>query len=225
MTIISYITLSKVLKYYELLRAELKNRLLRKRMEPHFMGNLLQSLTGMFYLGKKKELIEVIGESSKLIKADFENLDSDIIPLAQEMKLLKQFLHTRNIMSEGKIFYEFRLAYHSQVKDVYIPSMLLQPITENALEHGLKNNTNPIIIVAFLISDKLRVRIIDNGPGMHENMKKRNGSLSVTKERLNILRQIEGRNYELSIMKDLSEYHIEQGCGIEITLPIITATT
>jgi LytS/YehU family sensor histidine kinase len=222
MSLISFFILSKVLHYHELLRAELKTKLLRKRLDPHFIGNLLQSLTGLFYRGKKEEIGTVIHEYAGLVKSNFESLESDNIALEEEIKFLLRYLYTRNLMSEVQIRYELRISMYTQKQKILIPAMLLQPIVENALDHGLNGNKNPHIILDFHIAQQLRVRVIDNGPGMTgKNLNKENSSLKVTMERLRLLSKLTNKPYTLHFLNDLNEYQIRRGCGIELNLPIL----
>ena len=221
MVTMSFITLRKVLKYYKLLTTELQIKLLRKRIDPHFLGNLLQSLNVFFDRGQKDDIHKIINEYSNLVKTNFEYLDSDTVPLEQEIRMLMQFLHTHNLMSEGKIHYELRASIHSTNTNLMVPAMLLQPLLENALEHGIKHNPNPQIILEFHVADTLRIRIIDNGVGMdHQVTIKHNGSLNVTLKRIRLLNELSKEHYTMRWLNDLSEYHIERGCGIEITLPV-----
>jgi LytS/YehU family sensor histidine kinase len=221
LNIVSFLILGRLKRYHDLLTAEMKSKLMRRRMDPHFIGNLLQSAVGLIYSGRREQAVSMMHEYSLLVKSNFEHLDVDLITLSKELKFLNQYLHTRNIISEGKLFYEFRLACHSPTKDIVLPAMLLQPLVENALDHGLKDHPHPKIIIEFLISKNLRIRIIDNGTGMPELLKKQDGSLHVTIDRLKLLSKMHQQVYSLYIMHDLSEYSFERGCGIEINIPLI----
>ena len=108
-------------------------------MDPYFTGKLIQSLNELFYKGKKAEINEVMHQYSELVKANFEALDSDTVPLNQEMSMLMQFLHTHNLMLGGKIHYELRASIHSTDTNLLVPAMLLQSLLEHALEHGIKH--------------------------------------------------------------------------------------
>ncbi|MEN9511364.1 MAG: hypothetical protein RLZZ370_1183 [Bacteroidota bacterium] len=221
-SLISFITLSKVLHYHELLMADLKTKLLRKRLDPHFIGNLLQSLTGLFYRGKKEQIGTIIHEYAGLVKSNFDILESDNLTLEEEIRFLMRYLYTRNLMSEVQIRYELRISLNTQTQKLYIPAMLLQPILENALNHGLHGNKSPHIILEFQIAQTLRVRILDNGPGMSGNsIKKENSSLRVTMERLQLLSKLYNKPHSFRVLDDLSEYQISGGCGVELNLPIL----
>ncbi|MEY3984179.1 MAG: hypothetical protein RL160_1738 [Bacteroidota bacterium] len=222
LSLTSHYILVKALKHQELLRADLRSKLLRKRLDPHFIGNLLQSLVGLFYRGKKEQIGTVIQEYASLVKHNFEVLELDNISLEEEVKFLLRYLYTRNLMSEVQIHYELRLSIYTPTQELYVPAMLLQPILENALNHGLHGNKAPHIILEFKITENLRVRIIDNGPGMNVGaMDKSKGSLNLTIERLKLLNKMSTESFSFQFLDDLSEYGITQGCGVELNLPIL----
>ncbi len=222
MSLTSYYVLVKSLKHQELMRADLRSKLLRKRLDPHFIGNLLQSLVGLFYRGKKEQIGTVIQEYASLVKYNFEVLELDNISLEEEVRFLMRFLYTRNLMSEVQIHYELRFSVYTQSQELYVPAMLLQPILENALNHGMQDNKAPRIILEFTITSILRVRIIDNGLGMKVGaMNKTEGSLDLTVERLKLLSKMNNESFTMRFLDDLSEYQITRGCGVELNLPIL----
>ena len=71
MVIVNFLTLRKVLKYHELQTAEMQMKLLRKRIDPYFIGKLLQSLNGLFYKGKKAEINEVMHQIFRTGQSQF----------------------------------------------------------------------------------------------------------------------------------------------------------
>ncbi len=214
--------LNKLLLYHKLMAAERKEKMLLGRMEPHFLGNMFQSLHGLLYRGKKEQISEALHEYANLMKSNFEMMDKEMVPLEMEIKMLMQFIQARNLLSEVQINYELRINFQSKASTLLIPSMLLQPVVENAMEHGLAGNLNPRLILEFQISDRVRIRIINNGKPVEEpKIQRRKGSLAVTRERLQLLSTLNRQPYSLEFIHDLHPYQIEQGCAVEINIPLI----
>jgi hypothetical protein len=71
------------------------------------------------------------------------------------------------------------------------------------------------------VADTLRIRIMDNGMGIYlQAIKKHNGSLNGTIKTIRLLKDLGKEHYTMRWLNNVSEYHIERGCGIEITLPV-----
>jgi len=223
--LISARALHKLLLYREQMFSELRLKLLRRQMEPHFLGNMFQSLQGLLYRGKKEQISEALHEYANLMKSNFEMMNQEMVPLEQEIKMLMQFIQARNLLSEVQINYELRINFQSKAGALLIPSMLLQPVVENALEHGLAGNPNPRLILEFQISNRVRIRIINNGKDFEEpKVQQRKGSLEVTRERLHLLSMLSKESYSLEFIRELAPYQIKQGCIVEINIPSIKTT-
>ncbi len=212
-------------------KVELELRALQMQMNPHFVFNALNSiqsyvmnqdtLTANLYLSKFSRLIRLFLDSSR----------SKFIPLAEEIKLLTLYIELEKIRFEGK--FEFEITVDSMVnKYVEIPTMILQPFIENAINHGLRyKHQKGILSIRFYKEvGYLICKIEDDGVG-RRNAEKIQGKsskgyksqgLKITTERLTTYNKINDANIVFSIkdrIENPASPNDEVGTLIEIRFP------
>lgn len=212
-------------------RAELELRALQMQMNPHFVFNALNSiqsyvmnqdtLTANLYLSKFSRLIRLFLDSSR----------SRFIPLAEEIKLLTLYIELEKIRFENK--FEFEIVVDSLVnKYIEIPTMILQPFIENAINHGLryKHQKGLLSIRFYKELGYLICKIEDNGVGRNNAEKIQGKSskgyksqgLKITTERLTTYNKINDANIVFSIkdrIENPASPNDEVGTVIEIRFP------
>jgi len=201
--------------------AELEARLtnaqlqaLRMQINPHFLFNTLNSIAALVYTNPRAA-DEMLGDLSELLRRSLDSMEEQEIPLAQELEFIRAYLNI-----EQKRFGE-RLRLEQNIPDellkALVPALILQPLVENAIRHGIEPQRNPglISIEAKQRSNHLHLIVRDNGKGYlpaHSHNSGRHGiGLANTKARLQALY---GQNQNFSVAKAEP-----QGCQIEIQLP------
>ncbi len=174
---------------------ELQLKALRSQMNPHFVFNSLASI--QYFIGQNdlKNSDKYLVKFSKLIRRFFELSKEDEIPLSEEIELLKNYLEIEKMRFGDKL--RFKIIVDPQLKpeEIQIPTMLLQPIVENAVNHGIFNKETPgevVIKIGKKDDRSIQVEIIDDGVGMEQTKKrKRKGmkSSNVLKTRIYHLNQ------------------------------------
>ncbi|WP_178985658.1 sensor histidine kinase [Winogradskyella helgolandensis] len=172
---------------------ELQLKALRSQMNPHFVFNSLAAI--QFYINENDfEASErYLVKFSKLIRQFFELSKENEISLASEISLLQSYLEIEKLRFKEKLSFKINVDDGLFVKDIKVPTMILQPIIENAINHGLFNKEdNGTVTVNFKKGDEgsLIVEIIDDGVGFVNTAKgQRQGvkSSSVLKDRLHFL--------------------------------------
>jgi two-component system, LytTR family, sensor kinase len=146
-------------------RTETKLALIRARLNPHFIFNALSSIQGLV---NKKDLSganRYLGDFGELLRESLDNRDEDMIPLDREMQLLDTYLGLEQLR------FQFRYTLVADpaipVTTIEIPSLLLQPLVENAVKHGVSalQNQGEINILFAREDHTLAVYIRDNGRG------------------------------------------------------------
>lgn len=212
-------------------RAELELRALQMQMNPHFVFNALNSiqsyvmnqdtLTANMYLSKFSRLIRLFLDSSR----------SKFIPLAEEIKLLTLYIELEKIRFESKFDFEI-IVDPSVNKYIEIPTMILQPFIENAINHGLryKHQKGLLSIRFYKELGYLICKIEDDGVG-RRNAEKIQGKsskgyksqgLKITTERLTTYNKINDANIVFSIkdrIENPASPNDEVGTVIEIRFP------
>lgn len=209
-------------RYYE---SEL--RILQSQLNPHFVHNSLNAI--QYYIQRNEVEIseEYLAKFSKLMRLFFDNSRRKTLTLKEEISFLKKYLHIEKLRFEEKLNYRFSIDRDLDIEELEIPSMLLQPMLENAINHGIFHKATPgnleIIFVAHNDDSGYTVVIKDDGIGIHKarEMNKNRESISgshsghVIKERLAILNETKAWDIDHK-MVDLSD--ITKGTGTSITI-------
>ncbi len=212
-------------------KIELELRALQMQMNPHFVFNALNSiqsyvmnqdsLTANVYLSKFSRLIRLFLDSSR----------SKFIPLAEEISLLTLYMELEKIRFENKFDFEMTIDAHVN-KYIEIPTMILQPFIENAINHGLRyKHQRGILSVRFYTEQGYLIcKIEDDGVGRANankiqsktNKGYQSQGLKITTERLITYNKINDANIVFSISDKIlnpKNPNDEVGTVIEIRFP------
>ena len=177
-------------------RLELQQKALQLQMNPHFIFNALNSIQG--FIGKDEaQARRYTAKLGKLMRQTLLHARATWINLDDEIEYLKHYLDLERLNYN----FEFDVDKRAIADDVYIPSMIIQPIVENAVRHGManRNDKNGKIKVTFKYQGrKIKCSIQDNGPGVEAstNKEKHIGlSTKIINERMEIFRS-EGLNVD-----------------------------
>ena len=194
--------------------AGLELQALRSQMNPHFVHNSLNAI--LYYIQRSdKQLSEkYLVKFSKLIRLFFEYSRRQNIAIKEEISLLNNYLQVEQLRFEDKLRYKIKVDEKIDEEEYLIPSMILQPIVENAVNHGLFHKAGVgTVQVNFTYLDEMayKVTIKDDGIGILKskeifNKSSKNyqsRSSAVLKERLTLLKQ--SKEWDISFnIEDLS---------------------
>lgn len=146
-------------------KSELKA--LRSQINPHFLYNTLDSIIWMAEGGKNKEVVRMTSALAKLLRQSISN-DNERIPLEKEVDYAGSYLIIQKMRYKDKLEYEIEV--EEDIKKEEIINLILQPLVENAIYHGIKykGSKGLIRIVGYGEDDKIILKVIDNGIGMDE---------------------------------------------------------
>lgn len=174
---------------------------LRSQMNPHFVHNSLNAI--QYYIQRNEvELSEIyLTKFSKLIRSFFTLSRKQTITITQEIELLENYLAIEQLRFEDKLTYRITKDDTLDAEDE-IPTMLLQPIVENAVNHGIFHKKEPghiEVIFKPLKTEGYEVIIQDDGIGleaaqklfMQSGKKLKNRSSAVLDDRLKLLKYSE----------------------------------
>ncbi|MBB6732450.1 sensor histidine kinase [Cohnella zeiphila] len=144
-------------------RSELE--VLQSQIHPHFLYNTLNSVVRLAGTGKNEEVITMITSLSKFFRISLSK-GKQIIPLDDELEHIRNYLIIQKIRYKNK--FEFELSASEETKGLLAPKLILQPIVENAIYHGIEPSVDEgrIAIRADVREGKLRLAVEDNGVGM-----------------------------------------------------------
>jgi two-component system LytT family sensor kinase len=188
---------------------------LKMQLHPHFLFNTLHSISAL--LNKNPESArKMITRLGDFLRLTLENSGSQEVTLEQEMTFLRCYLEIERIRFQDRLV--TRVNVSDQTLDAKVPNLILQPIVENAIRHGIAPRSTPglIEIEAERRNSTLRIQVRDNGPGLpshrtSENMFKKGLGLANTEKRLEQL-------YGAAHLFDLSD-HPEGGLLVTLEIP------
>ncbi len=170
-----------------LMEAQLKT--LQAQLHPHFLFNTLHAISTLVH--RDPEAADrMISRLSDLLRITFDRSGDAKITLKEEIEFLQKYLDIEQTRFPDRLV--VRVEIDSDVLDAEVPQMILQPLVENAIKHGIAPHTDRghLQIVAGRIDDTLWMEVRDNGGGLHgATLKKlRTGvGLSNTRARLECL--------------------------------------
>lgn len=152
---------------------------LQSQIRPHFLYNTLESIIWMASLGKQDQVIEMTSSLSKLMRASVSNA-SELVTLQTEIDYVANYLKIQKMRYQDKLNYRFEIA--DDVRTAKVLRLIVQPLVENAIYHGIKPLREPglIIIDAARTGSDLVICISDNGVGFSEDVLRRSGDASQT---------------------------------------------
>lgn len=188
---------------------------LRMQINPHFLFNTLHAISGLVYVNPRAA-DEMLGELSDLLRRSLDSMEEQEIPLGEELEFIGGY-----ISLEQKRFGE-RLRVEQKVPDelrsALVPALLLQPLVENAIRHGIEPRRGPgrITLEARQEDQHLHLIVEDDGRGLSnaapEGAERRGIGIANTRARL---QGLYGRDHSFALGK--AEPH---GCRVEIRLPL-----
>lgn len=149
--------------------ADMRLKVLRSRMNPHFMFNALNSIQECIYTGDTQSAYRYLSSFSKLVRIVLERSEQDFITIRQAVELLELYLQLEALRFQETFVYEIR-QNGVDADFLKIPPMLIQPFVENAIWHGLHNKKGEkkLWITFNADTDYIYVTIQDNGIGRDE---------------------------------------------------------
>ncbi|RXZ80280.1 sensor histidine kinase [Paenibacillaceae bacterium] len=141
---------------------------LQSQINPHFIYNTLESINMMAVQQKHADVSDMVTALGKLLRYTIDKIDR-LIPLEDEIAFLASYVRIQQVRYGGRLRVEYDI--DEDVAACLIPKLILQPLVENALYHGIdgKAEGGEIWISALRFEDELFLTVRDNGKGMSED--------------------------------------------------------
>ena len=146
-------------------KSELKA--LQSQINPHFLYNTLDSIIWMAEGKKNEEVVLMTASLARLLRQSISNED-ELVPIGQEVEYARSYLTIQKMRYKDKL--EFQIDVAPEISNIMIIKLVLQPIIENAIYHGLKykESIGLLIVHGYAQDNHAVLEIIDNGIGMDE---------------------------------------------------------
>jgi two-component sensor histidine kinase len=146
-----------------LARAQLQS--LRLQLHPHFLFNTLNTINAL--IGTDRQAAErVISGLSELLRMSLSSASEQEVTLAKELELLAHYIEIQQIRFQDRLTVSFRI--DPEARYALVPNLMLQPLVENAIRHGIAPRAAPghVVVTAVRRGDRLELSVVDDGVGL-----------------------------------------------------------
>jgi two-component system, LytTR family, sensor kinase len=185
--------------------------LLRSQLQPHFLFNTLNDVAELIHEDPERA-DAMLTNLSELLRTTLRSSAERDVTLREELDFLARYLEIARMRFQDRL--TIRVDTPDALMDARVPSLILQPVVENAIRHGVarRNGDGTVVISANQVGNRLRLEVSDNGPGIqggHTGI-----GLTNTRERL---REQFGNNFALDLSPSSSS---SSGTTAVIELPL-----
>jgi len=221
----------------ELLRlhaTSLQLKALRAQMNPHFLFNALNSIQNYITSDQTGDAAKYLAKFALLMRQSLEYSDMEIISLEKEIEFLENYLFiNQKLRFHNQLEYKIKVDDELEEDIMGVPTMIVQPYVENAIEHGVRSVKDGLVKLEFYLHDEntLLCVIEDNGIGRvkaarrkmndPELRKHESKGTAITEERLQILNKSKHKGIMVKTIDMEDEYSGRpSGTRVEILIPI-----
>ena len=151
----------------EIAQREIKLKMMASQIHPHFLFNALESIRMNAHLKGEKEIANIVRLLGKLMRKNLE-VGRERAPLKEEIEMIRSYLEIQKFRYEERLVYE--IEFDAKTAEILIPPLIIQPLVENSVVHGLENKEGPVQVKVSvkLIDNEIQVYVIDDGAGMSQ---------------------------------------------------------
>ena len=196
---------SREVLQFELRASELQSQLmsarlnaLKMQLQPHFLFNTLNAITVLVRQQKGKDAEQMLGHLSDLLRGVLEDVDAQEVSLRRELEYLQLYLAIEQVRFPDRLRVE--VSADPATQEASVPQLILQPIVENAIRHGIGRSSSAgrILISASKINGTVELRVQDDGPGLPPSDSSEDEGIGLANTRARLL-QLYGHNAKLEI--------------------------
>lgn len=221
----------KIRMQYEQELLEMNLTSLRNQMNPHFIFNALNSIKNAIIHKRKEDAVTYLNKFSKILREVLKNSNNDECSLKEEIDTLQLYVNLENIRFENKIDFIIENEQGLNLTNFKIPPLLLQPLIENSIWHGLslkKGKKEIIIRIQQGHKEYLIIEIEDNGIGREQAMDIKNKKvfqrpsigLKLSEDRLKLFGKNRSQYHGIQIEDMYDDAQNPKGTKVILKIPI-----
>lgn len=182
-------------------KTRLELQAIQSQLNPHFMFNALGSVQYLMHNNEKQKADHYLTEFSALLRSSLSNNENEMIPLSRELQVLNSYIALEQLRFGFR--YQCTIGRGIAPDTIPVPTLLMQPLVENAIKHGLSSLREKGLLEIRVQQQEsdLLIAIIDNGPGFAPAQLYTGLGTKLVKERIGLLRR-NGYQVELSFATD-----------------------
>jgi two-component system, LytTR family, sensor kinase len=195
----------------QLTKAELAA--LRHQVEPHFLFNALNGVAGLVRTGQNESAVEMIARLSDFMRHLVQDSGRQEVPLAEELKFAQMYLGIQRARFADRLQVTIDVA--NDTGRAIVPSLILQPLVENAVKHGIaaRAQGGAIEIRAARANGKLTLSVYNDGPGLPADWESNRAAIGLSNVR-NRLHGLYGNDATLKVGNEG-----QRGVNVSISMP------
>lgn len=194
----------------QLVQADLQA--LKAQLHPHFLFNALHTIGSLVRTGDREAAVKVTAGLGDLLRRVLDGASQQEVPLKQELEFIRNYLEIEQLRFRDRL--KVTINVDPAVLDAKVPHLILQPLVENAIQHGIAPHlfAGLVVVGARRVNDRLCLVVRDDGPGVGNGDTTRPGiGLSNTRARLT---RLYGEDFALDV-----DNAAEGGLEARIELP------
>ncbi len=210
---------------------ELEMQALRAQMNPHFIFNSLNSINRFILQNNKAQASEYLTKFSRLVRLILQNSQEALITLESELESLQLYLELEAVRFDHHFDYKITVEDNLDISVIKVPSLILQPYTENAIWHGLmhKEEKGQLDIEVSQEGDLLYFKVTDNGIGRKQAAalasksatKHKSLGLKITAHRIAMIQQTNSQKSSVTVNDLVEPDGTAVGTEVVIKMPLL----
>jgi LytS/YehU family sensor histidine kinase len=143
------------------------------QLHPHFLFNTLHTIAGLVRGNEKQSAVNMISGLSDLLRRALESAEEQEVTLKDEVKFIDLYLDIQKVRFSDRL--TARMEIDPETLNALLPNLILQPLVENAIRHGiaLKNSAGLLVVKSFRRNGELHITVSDDGPGLSSDWQKK----------------------------------------------------
>ena len=185
---------------------------LRRQIEPHFLFNTLHASAGLVRENRNDAAVSMIAELSDFLRRVTDDSNRQQVPLGEELEFALKYLDIQKVRFAERL--QVSVSVPSELFSTAVPSLILQPMVENAVKHGIAKRVQggAIRIRAFPTDDKMTLSVYNDGPMLPPGWEQQPSGIGLANVRTR-LQSLYGKQFEVNI-------HNQEPGGVEVSISV-----
>ncbi len=206
----------------QLSRSNMEMKALRSQVNPHFIFNCLASIQHFISKNDNRQAEYYLVRFSRLIRQVLENSTQNMVALTEDLEALEMYVEMERLRLQGRFEFDLRIDDAINPDEVFIPPLIIQPLVENAIWHGIDGDGGKAVISCSIKTREHFLECtVENPVGEHKaqkpSYKRKSLGLTLIQERLELLNSIYNTNCQIS-QEEVKKDYISRITRIEIPL-------
>lgn len=195
------------------LDAQLSNarlQTLKMQLHPHFLFNTLHSISALVLKNENRNAVKMINRLSELLRLTLDKMETQVLTLEEEIEFTRRYLEIERIRFHDRLTVDWKI--DPQALKAEVPNLILQPLVENAMRHGVDSNSRTIRIqiTAHLRNDQVLMEVRDDGKDPEKISGQNDANGLGLKNTFARLSELYGEDYNFSLSRRENEWTVAQ---------------